>query len=208
MTAVLTDDSTFKIVQYVYSKYFSNSQFKLVRCNTKLVDLVDIDQEDKLIQEYHRKSNHRGINESFEHLKREYYFPNIKTAITRIINNCEICQKYKYDRNRELLKFEISETPSKPLEILHIDIYSVHKENFLTIIDKFSKFAGVYLLTSRSSINLIQSLKHFFSHHGVPKTIVTDNGTEFVSSIFREFLELYDITLHTTYAKVPPATRP
>lgn len=110
-------------------------------------DVFEKDEQERIIREYHNKSNHRGITETLTHLKRQYYFPEIKNTITKIINNCETCSELKYDRKKNLTKYEITETPYKPLEILHIDIYSVLSEHFLTIIDKFSKFGRSYILT-------------------------------------------------------------
>ena len=201
INAVLTDDVSFGIVQRVFSAYFSNSRIKLIRCMSLLKDVTEEDGQETLIRDYHSKSNHRGINESLEHLKREYFFPNMKEKISRIINSCSTCLLNKYERNRAPIQFELTETPCKPLEIVHIDIYSVHKENFLTILDKFSKFGSVYLLTGRTTLNLIKSLKHYMSHHGIPKKIVTDNGAEFISILFKEFASLYNIQLHHTSQK-------
>ena len=202
VSAILTDDTTFKTVQSVYSSYFSsNKHLKLVRCNIFLEDVTEKDTQEKIIRDYHKYSNHRGIIETFNHLKRKYYFPNMKHTITSTINSCEICQKQKYDRKREPLKFEVTQTPSMPLEIVHVDIYSVCKQNFFTIIDKFSKFACVYLISARNSINIIKSLKHFFSHHGIPKLLISDNGSEFISSTFKEFLDIHMINHHTIFAK-------
>jgi len=201
VTAVLTDDNTFKIFQTAFSKFFADKGLKVVRSMSLLEDVTELDIQEHIINNYHSKSNHRGINETHNHLKREYYFPKMLQLITRIINKCEVCLKNKYERSPEKTKFELTETPSKPLEIVHIDIYFVHKEIFLTVIDKFSKFASAYLLKTRNSLHIIQSLKHFFSHHGIPKLIISDNGLEFSSSLFKQFLELYNISHHLTSIK-------
>lgn len=201
LTAVLTDDHTFKVFQSIYSKFFSNGRFKIIRCMSIVPDVIDPDTQEEIIRNYHEKSNHRGITETFHHLKRAHYFPDMKNKITRIVNNCRICLENKYERNKQPLKFELTETPSKPLDILHIDIYAVHNENFLTIIDKFTKFGSAYILSSRNSINIIKCLKHYFAHHGIPKKLISDNGKEFLSTLFQDFANLYDINLHTTTAK-------
>lgn len=207
-TAILTDDDTFSVVQAVFTKFFHRSRTKLVRSTIFLKDITERDEQEKIVRDYHQNSNHRGMTECLLHLKRDIYFPTLKHVISKVINSCDICQRYKYDRNREKLKFEITETPSKPLEVIHIDIYSVHKTNFLTIIDKFSKFASAYALNARTSINLIKCLRHYFSHHGIPKKVVSDNGSEFVCTLFKEFLELYDIDFHNTCAKTSTGNSP
>lgn len=205
---VHADDTIFRLIQSTYSKYFSNSTSKLVRCKVILKDVENIDSQEQLIKEYHNQSVHRGINETVLHLKREYYFPKMKEMITRFINNCQTCSLYKYERQNTNTKFALTETPKKPLDILHIDIYSVHKQVFLTIIDKFSKFAAVYMIPARNSINLVTSLTHFFSHHGVPRKIISDNGQEFTSSVFKDFLDLHNIENHLTSAKSSTGNSP
>lgn len=198
---VFADDNIFKLIQSTFSKYFSTSTSKLVRCKVLLKDIEDIDTQEQLIMDYHNKSVHRGINETVSHLKRDYFFPKMKEIATRLINNCKICGLNKYERQNTHVKFSITETPRKPLEIVHIDIYSIHKQVFLTVLDKFSKFASVYMIPARNSLNLVNSLTHFFSHHGIPKKIISDNGQEFTSSVFQDFLKLHNIQNHFTSAK-------
>jgi hypothetical protein len=96
------------------------------------------------------------------------------------------------------MQFEKPEIPSKPLDILHIDIYSINNSLNLTIIDKFSKFATAYPIESRNSLNIIRSLKHYVSLHGIPKKIICDQGGEFTANIFKDFCTQYDITVHYT----------
>lgn len=196
---IYTDDETFRIIQSVYSKYFSNSKiFRLIRCTEILSDVTENDAQDQIITDYHNNNNHRGINETLLHLKRQYYFPYMKTKITKIINNCESCQVMKYDRNPPKIKYENTETPVKPLDIIHIDVYSINNRKILTIIDKFSKFAAAYTLSIQNSLNVIKSLKHFMSLHGIPKKLISDQGSEFTALIFKDFCKQYNIDLHIT----------
>jgi len=72
----------------------------------------------------------------------EYYFPKITKLASEIVANC----------NRHPLKHELGETPvpSHVGEMLHIDIFSTDKKYFLTCIEKFSKFAMVQPIPSRT----------------------------------------------------------
>jgi len=67
-----------------------------------------------------------------------------------IVTNCRTCAKAKYDRHPR--KQELGETPvpSRVGEMLHIDIFSTDRKYFLTCIDKFSKFAVVQPIPSRT----------------------------------------------------------
>lgn len=199
LNAIYTNDDIFRIVQSVYSKYFSaNKTFKIVRCKQLLTDVRTADEQENLIKNYHNSFNHRGIDETLLHIKRKYYFPYLKTKITETINNCDKCQLLKYDRNPQKVVFEKPETPSKPLDILHIDIYTINNKTILTILDKFSKFAAAYTLQSRTSILVVKSIKQYISLHGIPSKIVCDQGTEFTSNIFKDLCKKYNINLHIT----------
>lgn len=199
LLAIYSEDEIFHIIQSVYSKYFANNKIiRLVRCTELLNDVKDNDEQDKIIRDYHIANNHRGIQETFLHLKRDFYFPFMKNKIIATINNCDTCQTLKYDRNPHKTKYEIPETPLKPVDIIHIDIYSINKHNILTIIDKFSKFASAYTLPSRHSICILKCMKNYLSIHGIPKQIVCDQGAEFTANIFQDFCKQYNISLHIT----------
>lgn len=81
----------------VYLQCFSESGPKLIRCTQIVTTITDREEQIVQIKSHHEgKRNHRGINETLEHLKRKYYWKNMKTAVTNYINECEICQRTKY----------------------------------------------------------------------------------------------------------------
>lgn len=198
-TAIFTDDDTFRVVQTVYSKFFSNNRtFKIVRATEFLTDIQSSDEQEQLITEYHDSNNHRGINETHWHLKRTYYFPFMQKKISEIINNCNKCEILKYDRRPQKPLLQKTETPCKPLDIIHIDIYTIAHKQILTITDKFSKFAWAYTLQAKTSICVLRSFKDFIALFGVPKKVVCDQGVEFTASIFKDFCRQQQIEQHIT----------
>lgn len=54
---------------------------------TMVQNIFENDEQNKLFRDYHTKSNHRGITEALAHLKKSYYFQNMKNKITHVINN-------------------------------------------------------------------------------------------------------------------------
>lgn len=183
------------IFHEVMTKHFGN--MKLVEC-TKLVNNVKPDERDMIIRFSHEgKTNHRGIQETLKRIKINYFWKSMKDDITNFINNCEICQRAKYNRRPPDQPLVLTETPSKPFEIIHIDTLYVGKQKFLTFIDKFSKF-GHALPHFGTAISVCQNLVHFFSFFGVPKQIVSDNGTEFKNDVVSELLKSHNIKIHFT----------
>lgn len=197
--AIYTTDSIFESVQKIYATFFApNKLYKIIRSTTYLKELQTTEDQINYISDYHIKNNHRGMDETYNHIKRQVYFPGLREKISKLINKCDICQTLKYDRQPQKLEFQLTETPNKPLDIIHIDIYSINKRLILTIIDKFSKFAEGYTQPARHSINITKNMMFFFKTHGIPKVIVCDQGPEFAGILFKDLCNQYGITLHVT----------
>lgn len=181
----------------VIRKTFKWPSLKMKRCLKKLIDITDKNEIPEIIKNYHEaKSNHRGIDETLQRIKEKYYWPNLKNSVQTYINDCEICQRSKYERHPIKMELNVTPTASKPFEIIHMDTYTLEKTKFLTIIDSFSKYAQAYALQSLLATEIVDKLLLFFSHHSVPKQIILDNGTEFKNSVVTELLSLHKIKLH------------
>lgn len=121
-----------------WSKHFT--KLKLVEC-FKIVNNVLPEERSTMMKYKHEgKTNHRSIEETSKTLKLNYYWKSMKKYVTDYINACEICHRAKYNRKPPNEPLVLTETPSKPFEIIHIDTYKVGTLRFLTILDKFSKF--------------------------------------------------------------------
>ena len=51
----------------------------------------------------------------------------------------------------------------------------------MVVTDYYSRWVNVDILRSPTSVNIIKYLNHQFATHGIPESVVTDNGTQFVS---------------------------
>lgn len=201
LTGLMCNSAISTQINRLYRLEFSNSNLKLVKSNLLLKDIEDKIEQKHLILNYHHQNNHRGISETVSHLKRNMYFPNMKNIVNAIANKCEVCQTMKYNRNQQKIKFEKTEDPSRPFQIVHIDIYAINNKTYLTILDKFSKFAQALPLLKREKQDVIKQFQVYISHHGIPDKIVSDNGVEFISKTFKEYCMLNNIKIHYTCAK-------
>lgn len=120
----------------------------------------------------------------------------MKEHITKFINECTICGQAKYDRNPIRPQFNIVPPATKPFEIIHMELFTVHNEKYVTFIDVFTKYGQAYNLQDGTAISILQALLKFCTHHGVPLTIITDNGPEFTNQLFSEFIRLYKVIHH------------
>lgn len=195
----------YSIIPVIQSN-FKNSSMNLVLTKVELENIKDYLRQQEIIQKYHEgKTNHRGITECYLALSNRYYWPKMKDHITKYINECNICGQSKYDRNPIKQKLCIVPPPSKPFEVLHLDLFTVQTEKYLTLVDSFSKYAQAYYLRDGTALSVVQALLMFCTHHGIPLRVVTDQGPEFTNQVFTEFIKLHKIEHHKILAHTPNA---
>ena len=76
---------------------------------------------------------------------------------------------------------------------------------FLLVIDSHSKWFEVFVMSSTTSINTIDTLKSLFARYGLPEQIVLDNVPQFTSDEFKSFCKSNGIC-HITGAPYHPST--
>lgn len=184
-----------------------NDSVKLFLCNTYLKDVTKSEEQKELTKNYHDKT-HNGIHETYEHLRKEFYWPKMKDTISNIVNQCNSCLRSKYERNPYKIPLQGPISAKRPFDTLHIDTYTFQNTKFLTIIDLFSRYAQAYNIRDTNAITICNKLRHYFSHHGYPKRIVCDSGVEFKNKTVQEYLKLLKIELHFTTVDNPNSNSP
>lgn len=193
----------YKIIPII-QKAFKNSAMNLLLTKKEVENVGEYLKQQEIISKYHEgKTNHRGINECYLALSHKYYWPKMKEHITKFINECKVCGQAKYDRNPIKQHFKIVPSATKPFDVIHLDVLTIHSEKFLTIVDAFSKYGQAYYLRDGTAISVLLALLNFCTHHGMPVTIISDNGTEFTNQILAEFFNLHNIHHHRVAPHTP-----
>ena len=111
---------------------------------------------------------------------------------SQIIDMClsrAACAQHAQQHPREPL--QPYPVPTLPWQLVCRDLFELNGHAHLVTVDHYS---GIYeidrLLTIISSV-VVQATKRHFSRHGVPHTLLTDNGAQFTSDLFRAFVEKY-----------------
>ena len=77
------------------------------------------------------------------------------------------------------------------------DLFAKDGRDYLITVDYYSNFWEVDLLPSTESTMVINKLKNHFARYGIPDTIVSDGGPQYVSHEFAKFCKSWDI-IHVT----------
>ena len=118
----------------------------------------------------------------------------MKFVNQKYINNCSTCTKSKFDRNPNKAKFHLTETPTDIKQIIHMDVCTNTKSNFLTFLDRFSKYAVAYYLEDRTNQTIIEKIRLHKSQKGHVTKLICDN--EFKSVNIKDYLKTENINLH------------
>lgn len=112
-------------------------------------------------------------------------------------------QKNKYERNPPRIDMMLTDTPFRPFEKIHLDIYTLENTKFLTVVDAFTKLGQAIELNSKNAVDIFHALLDYFSFYGTPLLISSDQGMEFFGHMIKELLETHKINIHFTTAHHP-----
>ena len=124
--------------------------------------------------------------------------------IEQYVKHCDPCQRTRpMPSSAPLHPWEFT---TRPWSRLHVDYAGpIGGKMLLIIVDSHTKWIDAYVTSGSTSTITINRLRESFSTHGIPDTIVSDNGTCFVSSEFQEFCKHSGIR-HITSAPHHPST--
>jgi transposase InsO family protein len=135
---------------------------------------------------------HQGIEKCRKRARQSLYWPRLNHEIDEMVSKCDLCLTHRNKLSQEpLISHEI---PNYPWLKLASDLFELKSRQYLLVVDYFSKFAEVALLSNPiTSQNVISSLKKMFSRHGIPKEIVSDGGPQYSAKAFKKFMKEWDI---------------
>ena len=121
------------------------------------------------------------------------YWPGFSKDVDSFVKRCQACTVYQNKADKAPLKSVASEV-KVAYHTLAIDLTGPNDDalkghTLLTIIDMFSRYPEVYVLKRSTSAEIINCLGHSFARFGLPVKIITDNGPQFTSAEFDEYLE-------------------
>ena len=82
--------------------------------------------------------------------------------------------------------------PRLPRRIVASDCFECDGQHYLVVVDLYSDLIEIKELKALSTIELIDQLKQIFAVHGVPITLISDNGPNYASKEFRLFAKTWD----------------
>ena len=142
------------------------------------------------LETIHRYMCHPGITRLL-HFVRSKNLPFSTEEVRRVCNNCRDCANLKPKFYRPSTAHIIKAT--QPFERLSLDFVGPKESTsrnkyLLVIIDEFSRFPFAFPTKDMTSETVKSCLTNLFSVFGLPSSVHSDRGTQFMSNDLRNFL--------------------
>ena len=161
-------------------------------------------------------AGHHGISRTLDLLRTRVYFPRMQTYVEEKIKGCNHCfQKWKtppaksHPQHREIV--------GRPGARIYIDLVGPlnavphHGEDvsyILTILDGFTRYLTAVPLKTITAHSVLEGFLHNYVYkYGIPETVHTDNGVQFISATFQKAMEMYQISHTFTPTYTPEGNR-
>lgn len=148
---------------------------------------------------------HPGIVIMKQRLRSKVWWPKMDRDIEQWSKACYGCQLVSQPEKVEPMTR--TELPSRPWEHLAADFLGPlpSGDYIFAIVDYYSRWIDLAVMKSTTAEKMVDSLKQIFSTHGLPVSITTDNGPQFVSDHFKTYCEVNGIVHRKTTPLWPQA---
>ena len=114
--------------------------------------------------------------------------------IKKYVQSCPICQLQKTTRIKNQAKSILPDIPLTPYEKLALDICEPLPETqkgnryILSMQDRLTRYTVLVPLQNESTNSIIEAIiDHYIYTFGAPKTILSDQGSNFLSELMTQF---------------------
>ena len=141
-------------------------------------------------------SSHLGINSCLRRARECLFWPGMSAEVRMKIETCEACREFDTKQCKEPLMPH--EVPDRPWAKIGCDLVTCEGKEYLVTADYFSNYWEIDCLgTTKLVSKVCNKLKAHFARHGIPETVVSDNGPQSDSEEFADFSQKWDFE-HTT----------
>lgn len=148
---------------------------------------------------------HPGMSVMKSRLRAKIWWPRIDRDVEQHVKGCKGCLQVTLPPPPEPMKRR--NLPNKPWKDLSIDYLGPLPSGhyIFVVIDYFSKYFEIKIMTSITTKCTIVELREIFSRFGIPLSITADNGPQFrvINREFRNFCNQFGIVLYNTTPEWP-----
>lgn len=160
---------------------------------------------------YAHERGHFSIAKTEDLLKKDYWIPDARQKIERIIKNCVACILAERKQGKcegYLNPIAKGEVPLDTYHIDHLGPLPSTKKNYrhiFVVVDSFSKFTWLYATKTTNAAEVVNRLERQSDIFGNPRRIISDRGAAFTSAEFSDHCTREGIEHVLTTTGIPRA---
>ena len=141
---------------------------------------------------------HHGAQKVFDRIvtQQHFWWTGIRNSIREYVKICHGCQQVKRDNQRPHKSGQIKTfSATAPFELVSIDICGPLPETdngnryIVSMIDKFSRYCLLIPIQDITALSVLKAYNRWINTFGPPTYLLSDNGSQFVSAVFKDFNE-------------------
>ena len=154
--------------------------------------------------------DHRGVNKTCERVLQHFFWSGLSSSVSDFVKSCKTCQTVgKPNQTVPVAPFKPIPAFGEPFSHIQIDcvgpLPKTKKGNqyILTIMCTSTRFPEAIPLRNISANKIIEALIKFFTLVGLPKTLQSDQGSNFMSPVFQQVMHELGIQQRNSSAYHP-----
>ena len=155
-------------------------------------------------------SGHLGINKTYHKIINHFYWPGLRSDVSKYCKTCHTCQMVGKP-NQTIPKAQLQPIPAfdEPFSRILIDCVGPSprtksgNEYLLTIMCTSTCFPEAIPLRNIKTKSIVKALIKFFTFVGLPKSVQSDQGSNFMSGIFQQVMHELGIKQYRSSAYHP-----
>ena len=140
-------------------------------------------------------SGHLGVNKTYHKIRNHFYWPGLKSDASQHCKSCHTCQMVRKP-NQTILKTHLQPIPAfdEPFSRIIIDCVGPLPKTksgcqyLLTIMCASTRFPEAIPLRNIKTKTIVKALVKFFTFVGLPRSVQSDQGSNFMSGIFQQVM--------------------
>jgi hypothetical protein len=153
---------------------------------------------------------HQGIQRTIEHIKLYISWPGLDQDVTQYVKECKTCKLNKETHPNIKLPLTVMDTKTTLWEKVCLDIVGsspmteTGMKYILTCQDNLRKYFIAVPLQKQTAEEVTNAfVGNIILSYGIPTEIVTDQGSNFISDVFKRICKLFKIEKICTTAYHP-----
>lgn len=206
--------SSWRVENNILYKYIKSTCPDLATPSSSWKMVVPKDKRREILHRCHDipASGHVGTFKTYWKVCQRYYWPKMRSDISRYIKSCKVCAQQKVEQKPPAGLMGDRPNINQPWQCISLDYIGPFPRSrsgntyALVINDYFTKYAVIFPSRAATAKSLTKQVEEgIFLTYGTPQFLICDNGTQMKSKEFQGLCKQYKSKIFYTASYHPQA---